>query len=171
MVLIACWTVASTRRILGLGARSKAPAVPTKSTFAAAGGPAAQAPVGWHSAISILVAVRTFLPPCSLTVPIAVVRIGASFVAGQIPLSWWKSLATLFFARWYLTSFPSADHEDVLARWGLLQRAFGSDAVAGDRHRVVDVAQRADARARRKARVRATEAGTEEDSRMIEDSP
>jgi hypothetical protein len=46
-----------------------------------------------------LVAVRTLLPPCSLTVPIAVVRIGASFVAEQIPLSWWKSLATLFFAR------------------------------------------------------------------------
>jgi len=36
VVLIACWTVVSTRRILGLGARSEAPAVPTKSTFAAA---------------------------------------------------------------------------------------------------------------------------------------
>ena len=84
MVLIACWTVVSTRRILGLGAHSEAPAVPTKSTFAAA----ARHPSGRITRpFRSLVAVGNLLPPFYLTVPIAVVRIGASFVAEQIPPS------------------------------------------------------------------------------------
>jgi len=83
-------------RLKGFGARYEALGVSPRRT-------GSRPPRGthrWHhSASLILVAVRTFLPPCSLTVPIAVVRIGTSFVAEQIPLSWWKSLATLFFAR------------------------------------------------------------------------